>query len=65
MAIYHIAYHGYRVRPSPEQFEAQIAMLNAAFAAAPSRRRLRRCSLGEVRRRGVVRGPHASPARAR
>jgi hypothetical protein len=35
MAIYHIAYHGYRVKPSPEQFEAQVAMLNAAFAAAP------------------------------
>jgi hypothetical protein len=35
MAIYHIGYHGYRVKPSPEQFEAQVAMLNAAFAAAP------------------------------
>ena len=35
MAIYHIAYHGYRNKPSQEQFEAQVAMLNAAFAAAP------------------------------
>jgi hypothetical protein len=35
MAIYHIAYHGYRVTPSAEQMEAQLAMLNAAFAAAP------------------------------
>ena len=35
MAIYHIAYHGYKHRPSPEQLEKQVAMLNAAFAAAP------------------------------
>jgi hypothetical protein len=35
MAIYHIAYHGYKVRPSPEQMAKQVAMLNAAFAAAP------------------------------
>lgn len=35
MAIFHIAYHGYRNKPSQEQFEAQVAMLNAAFAAAP------------------------------
>lgn len=35
MAIFHIAYHGYRQKPSQEQFEAQVAMLNAAFAAAP------------------------------
>ena len=35
MAIFHIAYHGYRQKPSQGQFEAQVAMLNAAFAAAP------------------------------
>ena len=35
MAIYHIAYHEYRVKPSQEQFEAQVKMLNEAFAAAP------------------------------
>ena len=35
MAIYHIAYHGYKDKPSPEQMEKQLAMLNAAFAAAP------------------------------
>ena len=35
MAIYHIAYHGYKRKPSPEQMEKQVAMLNAAFAAAP------------------------------
>lgn len=34
VSIYHIAYHGYRQKPSQEQFEAQVAMLNAAFAAA-------------------------------
>lgn len=34
MAIYHIAYHGYKHNPSPEQMEKQVAMLNAAFAAA-------------------------------
>jgi hypothetical protein len=35
MAIYHIAYHGYRHAPSQEQFENQVAMFTAAFTAAP------------------------------
>ena len=35
MAIFHIAYHGYRQKPSQEQFEEFAGMLNAYFAAAP------------------------------
>ena len=35
MAIFHIAYHGYRQEPSQEQFEEFAGMLNAYFAAAP------------------------------
>lgn len=35
MAIYHIAYHGYRTTPTPEEADRHAAMLNAAFAAAP------------------------------
>ena len=35
MAIYHIAYHGYKHKPSAQQMDKQVAMLNAAFAAAP------------------------------
>jgi len=35
MAIFHIAYHGYRKKPSQEQFEEFAGMLSAYFAAAP------------------------------
>ena len=35
MAIFHIAYHGYRQKPSQEQFEEFAGMLSAYFAAAP------------------------------
>jgi hypothetical protein len=35
MAIFHIAYHGYRRKPSEEEAEQRLAMMNAAFAAAP------------------------------
>ncbi len=35
MAIFHIAYHGYRQKPSQKQFEEFAGMLNAYFAAAP------------------------------
>jgi hypothetical protein len=35
VAIYHIAYHGYKHKPSAQQMDKQVAMLNAAFAAAP------------------------------
>jgi hypothetical protein len=35
MAIFHIAYHGYRQPPSQEEFEDFAGMLNAYFAAAP------------------------------
>lgn len=34
MAIYHIAYHGYKRKPSPEEMKERLAMLNGAFAAA-------------------------------
>jgi len=35
VAIFHIAYHGYRQKPSQEQFEEFAGTLNAYFAAAP------------------------------
>lgn len=35
MAIFHIAYHGYRRAPSPEQMQAHLAMFGAGLAAAP------------------------------
>lgn len=36
MAIFHIAYHGYRQKLSREQFEEFAGMLNSYFATAPS-----------------------------
>lgn len=35
MAIYHIAYHGYKRASSAEETATQLAMFNAGFAAAP------------------------------
>jgi hypothetical protein len=35
MAIYHIAYHAYKRAPSEKETSDRLAMLNAAFAAAP------------------------------
>jgi hypothetical protein len=35
MAIYHIAYHGYRNKLPEAEMQQHLAMLNAAFAAAP------------------------------
>jgi hypothetical protein len=35
LAIYHIAYHGYKRAPSEKEMEDRLTMLNAAFAAAP------------------------------
>jgi hypothetical protein len=35
MAIYHIAYHAYKRAPSEKETRDRLAMLNAAFAAAP------------------------------
>ena len=35
MPIYHIAYHGYRHKPSDKEMKERLAMLQAAFAALP------------------------------
>ena len=35
MAIYHIAHHGYKREPSPEQLQKNLATFNAGFTAAP------------------------------
>ena len=35
MAIYHIAYHGYRREPSPEEMQERLAMFNAGLATVP------------------------------
>jgi hypothetical protein len=35
MPIYHIAYHGYKYRPSAKEMNERLAMLQAAFDAAP------------------------------
>lgn len=35
MAIFHIAYHGYRQQPSEHEFDQFTGMLNAYFATAP------------------------------
>ncbi|EFV13826.2 hypothetical protein [Segniliparus rugosus] len=35
MAIYHIAYHGYKRKPTMEEAEQRLSMFNAAFSAAP------------------------------
>lgn len=34
MAIFHIAYHGYRRKPFEKEAEQRLAMMSAAFAAA-------------------------------
>lgn len=36
MAIYHIAYHGYKRTPSAADMDRQVAMFIAAFEAAPN-----------------------------
>lgn len=35
MPIYHIAYHGYKQKPSDHELQQSFAMFQAAFAAAP------------------------------
>ena len=35
MPIYHIAYHGYRHKPSDKEMQERLAMFQAAFAALP------------------------------
>ena len=35
MPIYHIAYHGYKRKPSDKEMQERMAMFQAAFAAAP------------------------------
>ena len=35
MAIYHIAYQGYKRAPAADEMNKQLAMFNAGFAAAP------------------------------
>ena len=35
MAIYHIAYHGYKREPSPEEINEHLAMFTAGLAAVP------------------------------
>ena len=35
MAIYDIAYHGYKHAPSADEMDKQLAVFNAGFAVAP------------------------------